>query len=340
MKIVITADPAIPVPPIHYGGVERIIDMLIKGLISQGHEVTLFAHVDSAVDCKLVPYPAKGQNKWDIIRNTLKVSSLLKGRYDLVHSFGRLAYLSALLPTSLPKIMSYQREPTLSQVKKAVKLSRKDTLWFTGCSEYIACQIRPIAPSTSIPNGVSVDTYTFQPIVSYDAPLVFLGRIEHIKGPHLAIEAARKSGRRLIIAGNIPADIQSQNYFRNHIQPHLKTGQVEYIGSVNDTQKNQLLGNAFALLMPILWNEPFGIVMAEALACGTPVIGFKRGAVPEVIQDGINGYLCNTIDDMVFAINRASRLERSYARLTAEEKFSSDNITEAYIKLYKEAVNR
>lgn len=340
MKIAITADPMIPVPPQLYGGIERIIDMLIRGLTERGHDVTLFAHSESAVACRLVPYPAKGQGVADVLKNTLTVSRLLAGRYDLVHSFGRLAYLSLLLPTGLPKLMSYQREPTFSQVRKAVRVARKGSLWFTGCSEYIAAQIRPYAPSFAIPNGVPLETYTFTPRVAPDAPLVFLGRLEHIKGPHVAIEVAQRSGRSLIIAGNVPDDEASNVYFATRIQPHLDGKYIQYIGPVNDAEKNALLGSAYAFLMPILWNEPFGIVMAEALACGTPVIGFGRGAVPEVVQHGVNGFLASNPEDMAAAVSRAGQLSRKDCRLSMEQRFSDKSIVEQYEALYNRILKR
>jgi glycosyltransferase involved in cell wall biosynthesis len=234
--------------------------------------------------------------------------------------------------------MSYQREPTLTQVKKAVKIARDNTLYFTGCSEYIAKQIRPFAPSIAISNGVPMDTYTFKASVEIDAPLVFLGRIEHIKGPHIAIDVAKKSGRKLIIAGNIPSDTQSQEYFHTSIEPHLNQEQIVYIGPVNDEQKNALLGKAYAFLMPILWNEPFGIVMAEALACGTPVIGFNRGSVPEVIQHGVNGFICEEPTSMTEAIAQVDKLDRNNCRSIAENKFSAEAIVSDYENLYKRVI--
>lgn len=337
MKIVITTDPLIPVPPLLYGGIERIVDMLVKGLVKQGHQVTLFAHPDSNVNCRLVPYPSTSQRPGAVLRNTLTISRILASRCDVVHSFGRLAYLTALLPTRIPKIMSYQREPSAGQVRKAVRLARKGSLVFTGCSEYIAQQIRPFAPSYAIHNGVPVNAYTFRDQVAADAPLVFLGRIEPIKGAHVAIEVARRSGRKLVIAGNVP--VEAAQYFSEQIEPHVDGQQIQYVGPVNDEQKNKLLGEAAAFLMPILWDEPFGIVMAEALACGTPVIGLNRGAVPEVVQDGLNGFQCSTTDDMVTAVSRLNRLSRYDARRTMEEKFSDKTIVEAYLKLYHQVIN-
>lgn len=335
MKIAITVDPEIPVPPLHYGGIERIVDMLVKGLVERGHDLTLFAHRESMVPCELVAYPGlKSQHTIDFLRNTLTVSRILNRQFDVVHSFGRLAYLTALLPTALPKLMSYQREPSIEQIKKALKIAKKGTLTFTGCSEYIAAKIRPYAPSRAIPNGVPMAAYQFTSEIESNAPLVFLGRIEEIKGTHIAIEVAKKSGHRLIIAGNIPAD--NEVYFQRYIKPHIDSEQIRYVGPVTDVQKNEILGKAMAFLMPILWNEPFGIVMAEALACGTPVIAFARGATPEIVHNGINGYLCNTIEEMIDAVKEIKKLKRNDCRCVFEERFSDVAIVSQYETLYEQ----
>lgn len=337
LKIAITADPELPVPPLLYGGIERIIDMLIKGYISRGHDVSLFAHEDSITDAKLYAYTGKSsRSKIDFVKNSWLINkTLIKGDFDIVHSFGRLAYLLPQLPMSIPKLMSYQREPTLGQIKKATKLASKNSLAFTGCSNYISKQIMPYAPSFTVYNGVSLNTYALTEQVEYDAPLVFLGRIEPIKGPHIAIKAAKKTGKKLILAGNVPNEYQ--NYFRTEIKPFLND-QIQYIGAVNDFQKNELLGKASALLMPIEWNEPFGIVMAEALACGTPVIGFKRGAIPEVIRHGINGFHCNNIDEMIGYVNRISEIDRKEVRRDAEMRFSSKAIVDQYLEIYSNLI--
>jgi glycosyltransferase involved in cell wall biosynthesis len=336
VKIAITVDPEIPVPPLLYGGIERIVDMLVQGLVDRGHEITLFAHPNSKVPCRLVAYSGrKSQNTIDFIRNTFTVSrAVLAGNYDLIHSFGRLGYMMPLLPTSLPKLMSYQREPSLIQIKKALRYAKKDTLTFTGCSEYIASQIRPLAPSYAIPNGVPLKTYEFKSHVQATAPLVFLGRVEEIKGTHIAIEVAKKSGHPLIIAGNIPED--KQDYFETRIRPHIDDRQITYIGPVNDFQKNELLGKALAFLMPITWNEPFGIVMAEALACGTPILAFPKGATPEVVQAGVNGYLCHSVEEMIQAVLQVSALRRADCRRIYEERFSDEAIVTQYELLYRQ----
>jgi glycosyltransferase involved in cell wall biosynthesis len=339
LKIALTADPEIPVPPTLYGGIERIIDILINGLTQMGHEVTLFAHPESRVPCNLIKWKGlNSQKPSDTIRNTITLfSHIKKGNFEIIHSFSRLAYLSPLLPSRLPKIMSYQREPSIQQIKKAVQLSRKGTLCFTGCSHYITDKIKPFAPARTVYNCVPIQKYQFRDTISDDAPLVFLGRIEPIKGTHLAVEAAKKSKKKLIIAGNIPKE--GITYYKEKIEPFL-SDDIMYIGPVNDMQKNEILGNALAFLMPIQWNEPFGIVMAEAMACGTPVIGFPYGSVPEVVEEGINGFICDDLGDMVQKINLVNSLSRSRVRAIAEKRFSDTAIVADYLSLYNNCINR
>ena len=249
MKVAITVDPEIPVPPRLYGGIERIVDMLARGLEGRGHEVMLFAHPESDTAGELRPYPGRNsQNLWDTLRNTLHVGRLAFNAPDVVHSFGRLAYLAPLLPLDLPKIMSYQRHVTTSRVRGAIHLARPNSMMFTGCSDHITAEIEPHAPARTVYNGVPLDAYDYVPSVEGDAPLVFLGRIAQIKGTHRAVEVAKRSGRRLLIAGNIPDE--EADYFDQNIRPHLDGDQIQHVGPVDDEEKNQILGCAAALLMP------------------------------------------------------------------------------------------
>lgn len=339
MKIALIADPELPVPPLLYGGIERIISMLIDGYINLGHEVTLFANVESVTPAKLIPYKGKSSsNTIDVIRNSLLINTELFGnKYEIVHSFGRLIYLLPQIPLQLPKLMSYQREPSIGQIKKAMKVARPNSLAFTGCSAYISDQISPYAAAFPVFNGVNLDVYDFKQEISEDAPLVFLGRIEPIKGAHIAIEIAQKTKKKLIIAGNIPTEYQF--YFDTQIKPKLDE-QITYIGAVNDTEKNKLLGNALAFLMPIEWNEPFGIVMAEAMACGTPVIGFNRGSVPEVVVNGLNGFSCKSIQEMVNLVFRIREIDRQKVREDCEKRFSSKIIVNQYLNIYQKLIDR
>jgi glycosyltransferase involved in cell wall biosynthesis len=262
-------------------------------------------------------------------------TEVLRGRYDLVHSFGRLAYLLPVLPGSVPKLMSYQREISPRSVVWGERLSR-GTLHFSGCSKFL---IRPWADQPNwhvVYNAAPASAYTLQATVADGAPLVFLGRVEEIKGPHIAISVARAAGVPLVIAGNVPEGEREQAFFHRYIEPEIDDTSVCYVGPVDDAQKNELLGRARALLMPILWHEPFGIVMAEALACGTPVIGFARGAVPEVIQDGVTGFVCASQEDMVAAVRGLPGIDRTACRRDMEARFSEDVMVEAYVRVYRE----
>jgi glycosyltransferase involved in cell wall biosynthesis len=334
MKILLTVDPELTVPPIGYGGIERIVDMLVNIYVKEGHDVTLCANPGSKVPCKLVGWKGlNSQRIFDVLKNTATLTSLVKkNRYDVVHSFSRLAYMSVIFPMKIPKIMSYQREPSLAQIKKAASIARKGTLIFTGCSNYISNQVKAVATAYTVYNCAPVEQYTFVEKVSNDAPLIFLGRIEDIKGTHIAIEVAQKTGKQLVIAGNIPKG--KEEYFEQKVKPYLND-KIIYVGTVNDQQKNEWLGKCSVFLMPILWNEPFGIVMAEAMACGTPVVGFARGSVPEVIEDGINGFVCNNADEMVDKIKQIDTISRASVRKTAEKKFSSEVIAKHYLGLYQ-----
>jgi len=333
LRIAITADPEIPVPPKHYGGIERIVDLLACELTKRGHAVTLFAARDSQVPCRLIPYSG------DAIRNAASIALEVRRRnFDLIHSFGRLAFLSAVLPLSIPKLMSYQRPITPRSIVWGTRLAH-GTLHFTACSRQMTAPVRDLAPWHVVYNGVPVERYDFQPVVSADAPLVFLGRIEHIKGAHLAVEVAKRTGRKLVIAGNIPQGAQHAAYFDAEIKPHLDGRQISYIGPVDDFQKNALLGTAAALLMPILWDEPFGIVMAEALACGTPVIGLRRGSVPEVVEHGANGFVCDGVDEVAAAVGRIGEIDRGACRRIMEARFSGPAMVEGYLSVYRCIIN-
>jgi glycosyltransferase involved in cell wall biosynthesis len=342
MRILLTADPELPVPPATYGGIERIVADLVRGLRRRGHTVGLAAHSDSTVEVDRF-YPWHGavsRGAWPTLRNgrTLRFAAI-DLRPDVLHSFSRLMYLLALLPSRLPKVMSYQRQPSLRTTKWARRLSR-GRLTFTGCSEHICRAGRKAGGRwEAIPNFVDPDRFTFRAEVAADAPLVFLSRIEPIKGAHLAIEAARRAGRRLVVAGNHAEDGENGRYWYEQIVPHLGPG-VEYVGPVDDCQKNELLGKAAAMLVPVQWEEPFGIVFAEALACGTPVISCPRGALPEIVRDGREGFLAETVEGLAAAITRLGTLDRAVCRERVEEAFSAGEVVRRYEELYESVCAR
>lgn len=341
MHVALTVDPEIPVPPRHYGGIERIVDMLVAGLRQRGHRVTLFAHPDSRVDCELVPWRGgRSGSRWDTVLNARQVYRRMRSSEapDLVHSFARLAYLMPLLPRRVPKVQSYQRHIAPRSVRWGHRLSR-GSLTFTACSRNCADATRGIGRWEVIYNGVPLERYQFAEHVADDAPLVFLGRLERCKGPHHAIAVARRTGRRLLLAGNLSPHPHEAEYCQKEVLAHCDGRQIEYVGPVDDAAKNQLLRQAACLLFPIDWEEPFGIVMVEALACGTPVVAFARGAVPEVVLDGRTGFHCKTVDDLVGAVGRLDDLSRAACRRDVEERFSDQVIVSHYEQLYRSLLN-
>jgi len=338
MKILLTADPELPVPPKLYGGIERIVDLLVVGLRNRGHEIGLISHSEStSFASKFFPWRGKrSQNKFDTLQNMSTLwSAVQEFQPDVVHSFSRIFYMLPILRSPLPKIMSYQRRPSDRTVKLAAKIAGK-SLTFTGCSDSIS-KIGLKAGGTwqTIYNCVDPEKYTFQPTVALDAPLVFLSRIERIKGAHTAIAIAKKSGKRLIIAGNYSETGEEGKYWREEIEPHLGKNRIEYIGTVNDEQKNNLLRTALAMIVPIEWEEPFGIVFAEALACATPIISCSKGALPEIVRQGIDGFLINSVEEGCQAVNNIAKIERFNCRQRVEELFSASVIIGQYQNLYK-----
>jgi len=346
LRIAITVDPVLPVPPTLYGGIERVVDFLVRELVARGHEVTLFAHPDSRTPARLFPYgcPPHTGAKARLIELWQVGAELYRrrNRLDVVHSFGRLAALVPILPMKrLAKVQSYQRDGVpWRSVRIATKLAG-DSVAFTGCSRSVfrALNDHPGAGAwRTIFNGVDLDKYTTTASVAADAPLVFLGRIEPIKGTRQAIEIARSAGRSLVIAGNRVDSPEGSAYFNDRIAPHVDGKRVQYIGPVDDAAKNDLLGRAAALLMPIEWEEPFGIVMAEAFACGTPVIGFRRGSVPDVVIDGLNGYVVEDVASAVQAIGRLPALDRRLIREDCQRRFAAAVIADHYESLYREVL--
>jgi glycosyltransferase involved in cell wall biosynthesis len=339
MRIALTADPELPVPPILYGGIERIVDMLARKLVTRGHDVVLFARPGSDCPVPKIGWPGlESSSKLDTVRNAATLARhVASHHFDVLHSFSRLAYLLPILPLRVPKLMTYQREICPRTTRLAHRLAR-GTLEFSAISRSMLAAAPLAGAWHLVPNGVPLDSYTFQGVVAQDAPLVFLGRIEETKGPHLAIEVARRSGRNLVIAGNIPE--AHRRWFEAVIAPHIDDRHVHYVGPVDDAQKNKLLGSAAAFLMPILWEEPFGIVMAEAMACGTPVIGLRRGAVPEVVEDGVSGFITDTVDGLISAVGRIGTLDRFAARRRVETCYSDDAVTDGYLTIYRKIHER
>jgi len=344
MRLLLTADPEIEVPPRLYGGIERIVDVLVRRLRAAGHRVGLVARAGSTCPSDgFYPWPGqRSQSRSDTLLNSLALWKARRDfRPDLVHSFSRIAYLLPHLRGPTPLVMSFQRDPTPRTVGLANKLAAPGMLTFTGCSEYIARIGRPSGGEwVGIHNFADTENLHFSPHVPADAPLVFLSRVEHIKGAHWAIEIARRTGQRLIIAGNHSDTGPEGEYWREKIVPEIGRGGIDYVGAVDDTQKDRLLGAAKAMVVPIRWNEPFGIVFAESLACGTPVISCPTGALPEIVRPGIEGFLIESIEEGCAAVGKIGMIDRAACRRRAEEHFSAGAVVGRYLDLYTRVVAR
>jgi len=252
----------------------------------------------------------------------------------LIHNFGRLVYLIPILNKRVKKIMTYGRVVTYQNIEKICSKPNRN-LVFTGCSNYLVSTGNVAGVWTTVYNAIDFDKYTLQSSVANDSPLMFLSRLDKIKGCHNAIELAKRTGRKLIIAGNISHVAAEQDYFKTEIEPKIDGEQISYVGALNDEKKNEYLGKCAALLMLIEWDEPFGMVMAEAMACGTPVIGFNRGSVPEVVEEGVTGFVVNNIEDAIDALKKVPKINRSLCRERAIGRFNVDVIAGDYLNLVK-----
>ena len=340
MRILILSTDGIPVPPEHYGGIERIVADVAPELTRRGHDVAMLAMAGS----RLNGVQCSSWEQWPLVPNALGygVQALLQARRfraDLIHSFGQTKWLLPWCVAGGRAVISFGALPQ-KRVRHMLHPFR-DQLLLVGCSNYLSSAGAAMVAGRwrTVYNCVDLQRYQFERSVAPDAPLVFLSRIDAIKGVHVAMEIAQRSDRRLIVAGNHMDAGDSGRYWREVVEPRLKDPRIEYIGPVNDEQKNRLLGQAAAMVVPIQWDEPFGVVFVEALACGTPVISCARGALPEIVRDGVEGFLGKTADELVHAVARLAEIDRQACRRRVEEYFSVERIVDNYEKLYQELLD-
>ncbi|MES2278839.1 MAG: glycosyltransferase [Bacteroidota bacterium] len=338
MKILLLMDPFIPVPPIHYGGIERIVHDIACQYVKMGHNVTIVAGPNSTSPDRLITYGKNGNVSAAInISNLKQIYTILKKeikQHDVLHNFGRLAYILPFIKTDTRKVQSYLRQVTHNNIRIADMLSPKN-LVFTAVSDAIKQMGQTHASNwQTVYNCTPIEQFTFKPDTSPDSYLTFIGRFERCKGLHNAIQVAKATGRQLIIAGYISDIAAERKYFEKEIKPHIDGEQIKWIGTVDNQQRNKLLGNAAALVTPVEWMEPFPVILPEAYACGTPVLAFSMGGIPEGIDHGVTGYLSHTVDEMIADVKRIGQLNRAACRIKAEECYSDKKIAGDYISLY------
>ncbi len=333
-------DPGIPVPPQLYGGHERLVYLFAEEYHRLGHRVTLLAGPDSYCSGKTFTYGTNDlkRTKWIKYKEIFSVWRFLrrnKKKFDLVHNFGRLIYLLPILNYKVKKIMSYGRKVSPFGIKVISNLPNKNLI-FTACSNYCVKTGNAAGIWRTVYNTIDFNKYNPTKSINFNAPLIFLSRLDKVKGPHIAINVALKTGNQLIIAGNKPSTPDNLAYYKTHVAPYIDQKQIKYVGAVNDIQKNELLGKAKAMLFPFSSDEAFGLVMIEAMACGTPVIAFNHAAAPEVIDQGLSGFLVNTESEMIDALQNIENIDRAICRQTAEKRFDVKIIAAQYLSLFNE----
>lgn len=338
LNVLVIADSLVPVPPQDYGGTERIVYHLCSELERIGHRVDLMAGPGSRrFSGRLFIHRRPSLQKLSRLFRKLwfQLISLYACRdADVVINFGRLDYLASILRTRKPLICRFGNPISQSEIDWVIK-RRKKQIRFIGVSRSQVSGLEFVPKADIIPNAVDLNRIQCSTPPNREPYLVFLGRITANKGADAAIRVCRQSGLKLKMAGNIPEEPGAIEFFEKEIRPHLGNG-VEWLGAIDDEAKVALLSSATALLFPIRWPEPFGIVMIESLACGTPVIATRCASTPEVIEDGVNGFICESEEEMIAALSRLPTIDRLACRSSAEKRFSVSVMTRAYLSVFHE----
>ena len=334
MKVAVLSPVAWRTPPRHYGPWEQVASNVAEGLVKAGVEVTLFATADSITGGVLEAVVQRGyeedRDQDAKVLECLHISNLMEkaAQFDLIHNhfdFLPLTYSRLVRPPMVTTIHGFSSPRILPVYQK-----------YAANAHYVsishADRSSQLSYLATVYNGLRVADFTFtgQP----QDYLLYFGRIHPDKGTAEAIQIARQSRKRLLIAGIV----QDQAYFREQVQPFLGDT-VEFLGPAGPEQRNQLLGNARALLHPIRFNEPFGMSVAEAMLCGTPVIAFNKGAMPELIQPNRTGFLVDNVGQAAEAVQQIGQIDRAYCRQWAVAKFSQQKMVDDYLTVYRQLLN-
>ena len=329
------------VPPKLYGGTERVVAHLSSELVRRGHDVTLFASGDSTTRAKLVPcrdvaLRLDGELSWDLPAHLAMLAEvrLRADEFDILHfhlDCHHFPFFSDIASRTLTTLHGRQDIKDLPRLYESFPDFPLVSISYS--------QRRPLPHLNwvrTIHHGFPAEDYVFSPEAK-GGYLAFLGRISPEKGVDRAVAIARRAGIPLRIAAKV--DAADRGYFENHIKPLLEEAQsVEFLGEITDAEKSDFLGNAAGLLFPIDWPEPFGLVMIEAMACGTPVIALNRGAVAEVIEDGVTGFVVDNLDAAVAAVRRLTEIDRDDVRASFERRFTVAVMAAGYEAAYEHVI--
>jgi glycosyltransferase involved in cell wall biosynthesis len=343
MRIAQLAPLWISVPPATYGGIELMVHLLTEELVRRGHDVTLFATGDSRTSARLRPIrdyslvqaSALGESyEYQYYANASMSAALADAdSFDVIHSHLGLSMIPLSLLSSTPVLHTIHTGLSDSSV-----FSRHPRVPIAAISvaQLAAISVQPSEAIRVIHHGCDFDAYAFSPV--HHGYLAFLGRMGPHKSPLDAIHIAKAVGLPLVLAGKPESRLEA-NYFTEQVEPHIDGKAVSYIGPVNHARKNELLRHASALLFPIQWDEPFGMVMLEAMACGTPVVACKKGSVGEVIDPGLTGYYADSADQLPALIPGAMTLDRRLVRDHATKRFSHIRMVDEYVQFYQSALD-
>lgn len=338
------------IPPLTYGGTERVVFNLTEELVKKGHDVTLFASGSAKTSAKLESIHPKALFD-DGIPGTNSTYPLLHitnaldqaDKFDILHI--HISRASEYVAFPLARFLKhkvvftnhfpYPENP--NQTDRHRILQKYKDLNFISISNAQRKGGENLNWTHTVYNGIDISPFTFNP--DPDNYLCWLGRFASDKGALEAIKAAKAAGINIKMAGNVDTlKGEDREYFEKSIKPHIDDNRVEYVGEVNEEQKRKLLGSAQALLMPIKWNEPFGLVMAEAMACGTPVVAFRNGAAPEIVADTKTGFIVDTVSEMTERIKKIDSIDRHTCRARVETMFTSEKMADNYVKAYKDII--
>lgn len=324
-------------PPAGYGGTEWVVQQLCDGLVSRGHEVVLYAAGDSRTSAELrALFPAQmpealGQSSYDARHVSFAFADIERDRFDLVHDHS--GFLGIAFGRYLQTPMAHTVHCAFDTAAYGFYEQFKREVGYIGISEYQ----QSMAPTGMnwaglVYNAIAVEGWPYTP--AKDDYLLAFGRVCEAKGFHLSIEAAKRTGHRLIMAGALQKPYRP--YFEGKIAPLIDGEQIVYEGEVTDARRRELFARAKAFLFPITWPEPFGLVMIEAMATGTPVIALRQGSVPEVVDHGRTGFVCDSFEEFVAAIDRIGEIDPAVCRHTVEERFTVERMVADYEAIYRD----
>lgn len=327
------------VPPSGYGGTEAVVHLLVEELVRLGHEVTLCASGDSVTSAELRSCYPRSLRTADDLEEKLpyvwrhSAYALAEASYyDIVHNHsGEEVMALADFVSETPMLTT-----THCNITPDRAFIWESYAGYYNTLSWAQRRVFPDFPRARFAgvayNAIDVASFPFE--AQKDDHLLFLGRISSDKGVHIAIEVARRAGRRLLIAGKV--DDVDHDYFVSEIAPQIDGDRVVFFGEANAEQKRELYGKAYAVLMPIIWDEPFGLVMAEAQACGTPLLTFNRGAAPEIVRHGETGFVVDTVDEMVDSVSHVGEIDQRRCREWVSKAFDAPAMATRYLELYEQ----